>query len=185
MIKLNDILTIDDFSDFRIRFVLSWGNEPEQNPLERYRNDPDDPMRHYLWKGNKATGFKVGTKVIGLIRLAGDNWLLTHVLEITAVNDVPVAAALPTIDEQLNYWYNAEPKEIDIDTLRQKIIQRDSTDYILIGRPTCSECRETISYIITALEKEHIPILYLNTDKYDMSANHKFFLIQTSNIYHL
>lgn len=183
MIKLNDILTIDDFSDFRIRFVLSWGNEPEQNPLERYRNDPDDPMRHYLWKGNKATGFKVGTKVIGLIRLAGDNWLLTHVLEITAVNDVPVAAALPTIDEQLNYWYNAEPKEIDIDTLRQKIIQRDSTDYILIGRPTCSECRETISYIITALEKEHIPILYLNTDKYDMSANHKLFF--NSNIKYL
>ena len=52
MIKLNDILNIDDFSDFRIRFVLSWGNEIEQNPLERYRNDPDDPMRHYLWKSN-------------------------------------------------------------------------------------------------------------------------------------
>lgn len=108
MIKLNDILNIDDLSDFRIRFVLSWGNEIEQNPLERYRNDPDDPMRHYLWKGNKATGFKVGTKVIGLIRLAGDNWLLTHILEIRAVNDVPIGAALPTIDEQLNYWYNAE-----------------------------------------------------------------------------
>ncbi|ARO02408.1 hypothetical protein [Lactiplantibacillus plantarum] len=74
-------------------------------------------------------------------------------------------------------------KEIDIDTLRQKIIRRDSTDYILIGRPTCSECRETISYIITALEKEHIPILYLNTDKYDMSANHKLFF--NSNIKYL
>ena len=37
MIKLNDILTIDDFSDFRIRFVLSWGNETEQNPLEAQR----------------------------------------------------------------------------------------------------------------------------------------------------
>lgn len=33
MIRLNDILSIDDFSDFRIRFVLSWGKDTEQNPL--------------------------------------------------------------------------------------------------------------------------------------------------------
>lgn len=43
-------------------FVLSWGNESEQNPLERYRNNPDDPMLHYLWKDNEALDLKSAQK---------------------------------------------------------------------------------------------------------------------------
>ena len=158
MIKLNDILNIDDFSDFRIRFILSWGNEIEQNPLERYRNDPDDPMRHYLWKGNKATGFKVGTKVIGLIRLAGDNWLLTHILEIKAVNDVPIGAALPTIDEQLNYWYNSEPMEKFTKFFGRVIVNFHNTSQNLIRRPeTVIDAMEVVEILSNNFSDRDFP----------------------------
>lgn len=133
MIYLNDLLQIKNFENYRIRFVLSWGKDNTQNPLERYRENPDDPVAHYLWKGKKATGFQVGTRVIGCIRLSGDNWLLTHVLEITAIK---TPMGLPnSIEEQKNFWYEARVVSEFAKLFGRIIVNYHNTVQNLIRRP--------------------------------------------------
>lgn len=158
MIKLNDILSIEDLSDFRIRLVLSWGQDTEQNPLERYRNNPDDPISHYLWRGNKSTGFQVGTKVIGLIRLSGDNWLLTHVLEITQVKEVSENMALPSIDDQLHYWYDARPLEAFEKYFGRVIVNFHNTSQNLIRLPeTIIDQMEVVEILSNRFSERDFP----------------------------
>ena len=83
----------------------------------------------------QSTGFKVGTKVIGLIRLSGDNWLLTHVLEITQVKEVSESMALPSIDDQLHYWYDARPLEAFEKYFGRVIVNFHNTSQNLIRIP--------------------------------------------------
>lgn len=104
-VYLNDLLQIDESEDYYVRLVTKWGKEVYSNPLDRYYNNPDDPISHYLWKGNLNTGFKIGTKIIGLIHLSKDSWLFTHVIEITDVNQ-RLKGEKPLINEEHpNFWY--------------------------------------------------------------------------------
>ncbi|KST79091.1 hypothetical protein E34_1042 [Lactococcus lactis subsp. lactis] len=104
-VYLNDLLQIKDLNNYYVRFVKGWGKEVSSNPLDRYYRRPDDPIIHYLWKGEKNTGFKIGTKIIGLIRLTNDSWLLTHVIEITDVKLRSKGEKPLKKVEQPNFWY--------------------------------------------------------------------------------
>ena len=104
-VYLNDLLQIKNTENYYVRLVKEWGNEISSNPLERYYKNPDDPISHYLWKGDIETGFKVGTRIIGLIRLNQDSWLFTHVIEITEVKQRAKGERPLTIAEYNNFWY--------------------------------------------------------------------------------
>lgn len=104
-IYLNDLLHIKEFNNYYVRFVKKWGKDSTSDPLARYHNNPDDPISHLLWKGDRETGFQIGTRIIGLIKLSNDSWLFTHVLEITNIH-LRSKGERPNSNEQINFWYD-------------------------------------------------------------------------------
>lgn len=54
--------------------------------------------------------------------------------------------------------------EITINTFKS-YLQQKTPHFILVGKPTCPECRRTIDYVIAGIRKEKISIYYLDTDK--------------------
>lgn len=87
-IILNDLLHLSeedlDRHRYRVRLTFRWGKDEESDPIARYRRDPDDALGHLLYYRPQSE-FRVGQRVIGLIKIGGDLWLLTRVVEITSV----------------------------------------------------------------------------------------------------
>lgn len=46
---------------------------------------------------------------------------------------------------------------------------------VLIGRPTCSECRSTIKDILKSVEDQDVHLSYINTDKVEIEKYRSFF----------
>lgn len=82
IIKLNDILKIDekDFKTAKIRFN-QWNGS--QNPMEDYKANHDAVNNDWLFWRTKTRFFYVGQIAICLLRLSGDNWLLTTIKRVT------------------------------------------------------------------------------------------------------
>ncbi|WP_436671913.1 thioredoxin family protein [Lactiplantibacillus plantarum] len=57
--------------------------------------------------------------------------------------------------------------EITIDTFKS-YLQKGKPHFILIGKPTCPECRRTIDHVIAGIKGEKISIYYLDTDKINL-----------------
>ncbi len=89
-IFLNDLLqlTADDLEryHYRVRLAFRWGRDEESDPIARYRRDPEDALGHLLYYRSKSK-FRVGQRIIGMIKIRGSQWLLSRVVEIVGVND--------------------------------------------------------------------------------------------------
>jgi hypothetical protein len=84
MIKLNDILQIQDIDNVKIRFNLMFGGN--WNPIETFKNNETEALLggHYS-NYNKNKSFKLGQITVGLIRIKPNEnlWLLFHIGKIT------------------------------------------------------------------------------------------------------
>lgn len=77
-IKINDILRIKDIENYKIRLLTTYSNKI--NPLDYFRNNDNfELMKWLLWNYSKHKSFKVGEKVIGLVRISGNKWLLFNI----------------------------------------------------------------------------------------------------------
>lgn len=87
-IFLNDLfhLTTDDLEkhQYRVRLTFKWGSDEVSDPIARYRRDPEDALSHLLYY-RPISKFRVGQRIIGMIKVRGPLWLLTRVVEITGV----------------------------------------------------------------------------------------------------
>lgn len=82
LIKLNDLLQINDFKNHKIRLLTTYSNTI--NPLDFFRNhDNDELMKWLFWNYSKQKSFKVGQTVIGLVRIDGNKWLLFNISTVT------------------------------------------------------------------------------------------------------
>lgn len=81
-IKLNDILKLEEkeFETAKIRFN-QWNGS--QNPMEDYKKNPDLVNNDWLFWRTKTRFFNVGQIAICLLKLSGDNWLLTTIKRVT------------------------------------------------------------------------------------------------------
>ncbi len=84
MIKLNDILKIQNIDNVKIRFNLMFGGN--WNPIETFKNNETEALLggHYS-NYNKNKSFKQGQITVGLIRIKPNEnlWLLFHIGKIT------------------------------------------------------------------------------------------------------
>lgn len=89
MIKLNDILKIEDLNDVKIRFNLMIDNN--WNPIELFKNGAIDTMlRGQYWNYSKQKSYYKGQTTIGFIKISqnDDLWLLFHIGKITKDLDI-------------------------------------------------------------------------------------------------
>lgn len=87
-ILLNDLLRFDaaTLPDVRVKFNIYNGYD---DPLELYKQDPDEVnVNWFLWHDDRRY-FNVGQTAICLLKLREDKWLLTTIKKITALLDVP------------------------------------------------------------------------------------------------
>jgi len=78
MIKLNDVLNLEDLDNVKIRFNLMFGGNWE--PTQLYSNGLFDELmygHYYNKKGQKS--YKEGQVTIGFMKIESDKWLLFHV----------------------------------------------------------------------------------------------------------
>ncbi|MBF7129339.1 thioredoxin family protein [Pediococcus pentosaceus] len=64
--------------------------------------------------------------------------------------------------------------ELDFSDLKKQLANPDK-NFILIGRPTCAMCQQSIPYIEKATQKGKYDIYYFDTDKYEPNQYMKFF----------
>lgn len=81
-IYLNDILKLDDqeIKNVKIRFH-QWNHY--ENPMEKYKENPDIVNNQWLFWRGKSKYFKVGQIAMCLLKLSEDNWLLTTIKRVT------------------------------------------------------------------------------------------------------
>lgn len=83
-IKLNDILTLPDIGNTKIRFNLMF--EDNWNPIELFKNNKIETLLEGMyWNYSRQKSYKEGQTVIGLMRIKRneDFWLLFHIGLIT------------------------------------------------------------------------------------------------------
>lgn len=80
VIKLNDILKIEDLSDVKIRLNLS---NNRWNALSLYHEDPERLLIGHFHNSPKKRWFKERDIVIGLAQIKNDEWLLIDISRIT------------------------------------------------------------------------------------------------------
>lgn len=86
-IMLNDLLHFDaaEVPNVRVKFNISNGYD---DPLDLYKTNPDEVnVTWFLWHDDRRY-FNVGQTAICLLKLRGDQWLLTTVKKITRLLDV-------------------------------------------------------------------------------------------------
>jgi hypothetical protein len=92
-IKLNDILKIsdEDLKRTKIRFLITPSQEPHNNPLEIYQENPEKVATDwFLWQyAGRGHAFKTGNIGIGLLKLGKDRWLLVTIKTIGKIKDTP------------------------------------------------------------------------------------------------
>lgn len=82
IIKLNDILQLssEQIQATKIRFTIPSGGT---NPIELFKNDPQEINSVWFMWRNKPNVFNVGQHGICLVRIGGDSWLFTTMKTIT------------------------------------------------------------------------------------------------------
>lgn len=86
-IMLNDLLHFDaaEVPNVRVKFNISNGYD---DPLDLYKTNPDEVnVTWFLWHDDRRY-FNVGQTAICLLKLRGDQWLLTTIKKITGLRDV-------------------------------------------------------------------------------------------------
>ena len=86
-IMLNDLLHFDaaEVPNVRVKFNISNGYD---DPLDLYKTNPDEVnVTWFLWRDDRRY-FNVGQTAICLLKLRGDQWLLTTIKKITRLLDV-------------------------------------------------------------------------------------------------
>lgn len=86
-IMLNDLLHFDaaEVPNVRVKFNISNGYD---DPLDLYKTNPDEVnITWFLWHDDRRY-FNVGQTAICLLKLRGDQWLLTTIKKITRLLDV-------------------------------------------------------------------------------------------------
>ena len=86
-IMLNDLLHFDaaEVPNVRVKFNICDGSD---DPLELYKTNPDEVnVTWFLWHDDRRY-FNVGQTAICLLKLRGDQWLLTTIKKITRLLDV-------------------------------------------------------------------------------------------------
>lgn len=86
-IMLNDLLHFDaaEVPNVRVKFNISNGYD---DPLDLYKTNPDEVnVTWFLWHDDRRY-FNVGQTAICLLKLRGDQWLLTTIKKITRLLDV-------------------------------------------------------------------------------------------------
>lgn len=86
-IMLNDLLHFDaaEVPNVRVKFNISNGYD---DPLDLYKTNPDEVnVTWFLWHDARRY-FNVGQTAICLLKLRGDQWLLTTIKKITRLLDV-------------------------------------------------------------------------------------------------
>lgn len=84
MIKLNDILRLDNLKNVKVRFNLMFENN--WNPIEIFKNkEVQTLLAGQYWNYNKNKSYKVGQITLGFIRIKSNEnlWLLFHIGRIT------------------------------------------------------------------------------------------------------
>ena len=84
LIKLNDILKLNDFDNVKVRFNLML--DGNWNPIEIFKNGEEEVLlQGHYWNYNKNKSYKDGQTTIGLIKIKRneDLWLLFHIGKIT------------------------------------------------------------------------------------------------------
>jgi len=86
-IMLNDLLRFDtaEVPNVRVKFNIYNGYD---DPLDLYKTNPDEVnVTWFLWHDDRRY-FNVGQTAICLLKLRGDQWLLTTIKKITGLRDV-------------------------------------------------------------------------------------------------
>ena len=86
-IMLNDLLRFDaaEVPNVRVKFNICDGSD---DPLDLYKTNPDEVnVTWFLWHDDRRY-FNVGQTAICLLKLRGDQWLLTTIKKITRLLDV-------------------------------------------------------------------------------------------------
>ena len=86
-IMLNDLLRFDtaEVPNVRVKFNIYNGYD---DPLDLYKTNPDEVnVTWFLWHDDRRY-FNVGQTAICLLKLRGDQWLLTTIKKITRLLDV-------------------------------------------------------------------------------------------------
>ena len=86
-IMLNDLLHFDaaEVPNVRVKFNICDGSD---DPLDLYKTNPDEVnVTWFLWHDDRRY-FNVGQTAICLLKLRGDQWLLTTIKKITRLLDV-------------------------------------------------------------------------------------------------
>ena len=86
-IMLNDLLHFDaaEVPNVRVKFNISNGYD---DPLDLYKTNPDEVnVTWFLWHDDRRY-FNIGQTAICLLKLRGDQWLLTTIKKITRLLDV-------------------------------------------------------------------------------------------------
>ena len=86
-IMLNDLLRFDtaEVPNVRVKFNIYNGYD---DPLDLYKTNPDEvTVTWFLWHDDRRY-FNVGQTAICLLKLRGDQWLLTTIKKITRLLDV-------------------------------------------------------------------------------------------------
>lgn len=86
-IYLNDILNFDkeDLKNIKVKFN-QWNQY--ENPMERYKENPDIVNNEWLFWRHTSRYFKVGNIAICLLKLSEDRWLLTTIKRIKKDLDI-------------------------------------------------------------------------------------------------
>jgi len=89
LIKLNDILKLDNLNNVKIRFNLMFAQN--WNPIELFKNGETSTMlAGQYWNYKKNKSYKKGQITIGLVKVNpnDDLWLLFHIGEVTKDLDI-------------------------------------------------------------------------------------------------
>ena len=86
-IYLNDILKFSNNEIKNVKVKFNQWNHYE-NPMEKYKENPDVVNNEWLFWRNKSKYFKVGQIAICLLKLSDDNWLLTTIKRVTKDRDI-------------------------------------------------------------------------------------------------
>jgi hypothetical protein len=84
IIKLNDILRLDNLNNVKIRFNLMFAQN--WNPIELFKNgDISTMVEGQYWNYKKNKSYKIGQITIGLVKIKPneDLWLLFHIGQVT------------------------------------------------------------------------------------------------------
>jgi len=84
IIKLNDLLRLDNLNNVKIRFNLMFAQN--WNPIELFKNgDLSTMLAGQYWNYNKNKSYKAGQITVGLVKIKPneDFWLLFHIGQVT------------------------------------------------------------------------------------------------------